>query len=97
MFDKKFKEYLERSPEHKALKERCSALESQIASMSRALSDVVRAYSDLARISIDNRKSLEEVFAYLTDPLGDPHEDPAAEPVSEMTPEELAAYKRNLN
>lgn len=95
LFDKKFKQYLESSPEYKALLKRADALEAQLATMSKAMSDVMRAYSDLARISIDNRKSLEEVFAYLTEPFGEV--EPAAEPTAEMTPEELDEYKRNLN
>lgn len=96
LFDKKFKQYLERSPEYKALKARNDALEAQVATMSKAMSDVMRAYSDLARISIDNRKSLEEVLAYLTEPFGEV-EAAAAEPTADMTPEELDEYKRNLN
>lgn len=99
IFDKKIQEMLERSPEHVALKSRVTTLEAQVVSLSKALSDAMRAYTDLARITIDNRKSLEEVYAYLTDPLGEGVEqsDATSEMTSEMTPEELAEYKRNLN
>lgn len=93
MFDKKFKEMLERSEEHQALVKRVASLESQVVSMSKALSDALKAYTELARITVDNRKSLEAIHDYLTDPLGETGEEPA----SDMTPEELAEYKRNLN
>lgn len=99
LFDKKFQELLEKSPEHVALKQRVDALETQVAHMSKALGQVMKAYSDLAKITIDNRKSLEEVLAYLTDPLetstGDDDVDDESKP--SMSPEELAAYKRSLN
>lgn len=100
LFDKKFKQYLERSPEYKALKVKTEALEAQVATMSKAMSDIMRAYSDLARITIDNRKSLEEVFAFLTEPYGELPEATdvsATDPTSDMSDEELAEYKRNLN
>ncbi len=84
---------LEQSPEHANLKNRVTALEAQVLSLTKALSDAMRAYTDLAKITIDNQKSLEEVCAYLTDPL----EGTAEDSESEMTPEELAEYKRNLN
>jgi len=95
MLDKKFQELLERSEENKQLKNRVSNLEAQIASLSKALSDAMRAYTELARITVDNRKSLEEIYSYITDPFSEGSEQ--ADPTSEMTPEELAKYKRNLN
>lgn len=86
---------LNRSKAHKDVKNRVTALESQVGTLTQAVHDIMRAYSDLARVTVDNRKSLEEVFAYLTDPLGDLPEP--TEPTNDMTPEERAAYKRNLN
>ncbi len=97
IFEKKFQELLESSPENKALKTRVAALESQVSVLTKALSDAMHAYTNLAKITIDNRKSLEEVLAYMTEPLGDMEEQAAEDPAPTMTPEELAAYKRNLN
>lgn len=97
VFDKKFQELLAGSKENNVLKARVTALESQITVLTKALSDAMHAYTNLAKITIDNRKSLEEVHAYLTDPIGELEDEIAEDPSSGMTPEELATYKRNLN
>lgn len=97
IFSKKFKELLEASPEHQALKERVTKLEAEVASMGSALNQVLKSYVDMARVTMDNRRSLEEVLAYLTDPLPELGDGQQQEASPEMTPEQLAAYKRNLN
>lgn len=96
IFDKKFQELLASSEEHNALKTQVTKLESQVATLTKALSDAMHAYTNLAKITIDNRKAIEEIYAYMTEPLGD-LEDQADDPTSEMSAEEQATYKRNLN
>lgn len=100
IFDKKFRDLLDHAPEHVALKERVTTLEAQVAALGNALTTVMKAYSDMARVTVDHRKSLEEIYSFLTDPLE--YETSVASEgetaaKSDMTPEELAAYKRNLN
>ena len=95
MWDKKFKQLLADSKENTALKERVSSLEDQVAKMQGALGHLMKSYVDLAKMTVDHRKGLEEVFAYLTaEELGD--EAIVAEE-DEATPEEAAERKRLMN
>jgi hypothetical protein len=98
MWAKKFKLLLEASEENTTLKARVFELEDQVGKMQHALGHVMKSYVDLARMTIDHRKGLEEVFSYLT----------ANETVEEVddsmivdepadSPEELAERKRMMN
>lgn len=101
IFEKKFQELLQDSEEHKQLKQRVASLETQVASLQKSLLEALQAYNNVARMTIEHRKSLEEIFAFLTDPLHseatEEHDEEHSEQNPEMTPEELEAYKRNLN
>lgn len=92
---KKFKQLLDASEENTALKERVSSLEDQVGKMQHALGSLMKSYVDLAKMTVDNRKGLEEVFAYLTsEGLED---DALLSEDNESTPEELAERKRMMN
>lgn len=91
---KKFKQMLEQSEENSALKDRVTALEDQLEKMSYAFGNVMKSYVDLAKITVDNRKTLEEVLAYITNVNAD---DDVFNDEIEVSPEELAERKRMMN
>lgn len=100
LFDKKFKELLDASPDHAALKERAVALEERVVSLERqvvtigqALNDTLRSYIDLARVTADNRLTLEELMNLMS-PEGN---DLANADDAEPSVEELTALKKTLN
>lgn len=96
IFDKKFRALLAGAPEHQKLQAEVVELKQQVAALGSALSTVMKAYSDMAKVVVDHRKSLEEIYSYLTDPLEyEPVNQEGVAP--EMTPEQLAKYKRSLN
>ena len=98
-WDKKFKQMLAASEENEALKARVGALETQLAQLATALGQVMKGYVDLGKITMDNRKGLEEVYAYLT--AEGAHEEHGNDPLlsdeAEMSEEELIARRRLLN
>ncbi len=95
MWDKKFKLLLEASEENNVLKGRVLSLEDQLEKMQTALGHLMKSYVDLAKMTMDHRKGLEEVFTYLTaEELAD---ESLSEDISDATPEELAERKRMMN
>lgn len=95
ILSKKFKALLEASEENNALKRRVTALEDQVDKMHGALGHVMKSYVDLAKMTVDHRQGLEEVYAYLTASELDESDALSDEP--EPTPEELAERKRMMN
>ncbi len=95
VWDKKFEQLLADSKENTTLKERVSSLEDQVAKMQHALGHLMKSYVDLAKMTMDHRKGLEEVFEYLT------AEELEGEALiaedDEATPEEAAERKRMMN
>ena len=66
ILDKKFKLLLDSSEENIALKDRVTALEVKVEQMSQALGQVMKSYVELAKMTVDHRLGLEEVYTYLT-------------------------------
>jgi len=93
---KKFKQLLDASAENTALKQRVSSLEDQVGKMQHALGSLMKNYVDLAKMTVDHRKGLEEVFAYLTAESLE-EDDSLLSEDPESTPEELAERKRMMN
>ncbi len=98
MWSKKFKQLLEASEENSALKARVFELEDQVEKMQHALGHVMKSYVDLAKMTIDHRNGLEEVFSYLTNnETVEEVDDSMIVDESSDSPEELAERKRMMN
>ena len=99
---KKFKQLLDESEENAALKARVDNLEELIEKMSSAFGNVMKSYVDLAKVTINNRKGLEDVLAYLTsneieNEIVEDNKDHGFADERAASPEELAERKRTMN
>jgi uncharacterized coiled-coil protein SlyX len=105
VFSKKFEALLAESPMFKAMVERSQSLEARVtvlegqvnvlASTTRSLMETV---TQLVRGHTTNRKAIEELYNFVTNPDQQEDDDvPVESDESQASQEEIDAYKKTLN
>lgn len=78
----------------KVLTDKIDAVEKQISLIVDTTRTLMATITELVRGHTTNRKAIEELYNFVTDPNHESHENEPSEPLSN---EELDAYKKTLN
>lgn len=106
VFSKKFEALLAESPMFRAMNERSQALEARVATLEGQVNvlasttrSLMETVTQLVRGHMTNRKAIEELYNFVTNP--EPNELEAESTIDpdepQVSQEEIEAYKKTLN
>ena len=104
VFSKKFEALLAESPLFKAMHEHSQSLEARVATLEgqvKVLASTTRSLMEtvtqLVRGHTTNRKAIEELYNFVTNPDPLDEDSPLDSDESQASQDEIAAYKKTLN
>ncbi len=104
VFSKKFEVLLAESPLFKAMHERSQALEARVATLEGQVNvlasttcSLMETVTQLVRGHTTNRKAIEELYNFVTNPEQADEESPIDSDEPQASQDEIAAYKKTLN